>query len=212
MAEYLGDTEDLVAAIRGASKPIALVIGSALCTNPSDPAHGVPNAIGMVSMIRGAVVRRGLNASKFDRLVEGKRGAEAYQTGMSFLQASAGQDEVNNVVRDAVLRAHKNPSSIVLSDVTSDGRPQDWILPPAIGTLARWLVSQPPGRVGAVLTTNFDPFLGLAVDAHGGRYRLSCWTLMVASSATLSSRKAFSRLSTCMATGGEATHSTPLCS
>lgn len=173
VTEYLGDTEDLIAAIRGTSKPIALVIGSALCTNPSDPLHGVPNATGMVDIIREAVIQRGLNVSKFENRVDGKRGAEAYQLGMAFLQATASQDEVNNVIRRAVLRAHKNPTSVILSDITSDFKPQDWILPPAIEVLGHWLVSQPPGGIGPVLTTNFDPFIELAVKVHRGSFRVS---------------------------------------
>jgi SIR2-like domain len=169
VTDYLADIEDLISAIRDTPKPLAILVGSALSIDPADPEHGVLNVAGMLELVRETIEHRGLNLSKFETSVRDKQGSEAYQIAMSFLQANSGQDEVNKVIQQAVLRARRDTASD--GDRLTDGKPSDWYFPRAIDSLAEWLVAQKTNRLGAVLTTNFDPLIELAIEAHGGNYR-----------------------------------------
>lgn len=93
--------------------------------------------------------------------------AARYQAAMNFVVTSYGQDKLNEIVRQAVLRArkHHDSPSKTLDELnrTTDG----WDMSPAVAALGRIIASHRASCSLPLLTTNFDPLLELSIRAAG---------------------------------------------
>jgi hypothetical protein len=131
---------------------------------------GVPGVEGMIALAREAVARTDKqNLSGFDTELERATAQERYQKAMSFLINYHGQEIVNEVVTLAVRQALK-PGGPADADPGEEERDLDgWQIPPGTQRLADLLVRFPGRFPGPVLTTNFDPLLGIAVRRAAGQ-------------------------------------------
>ena len=104
-----------------------------------------------------------------------------YQSAFSFLHARRGQTAANQVVRAAVwssLDLTNWPSELPpttprdVTDAVCRSIETDigaWYLPPAVASLGRLLVDCTDAFGHVVLTTNFDPLIGVSIAKHGGK-------------------------------------------
>ncbi|TAK22884.1 MAG: CHAT domain-containing protein [Chloroflexota bacterium] len=168
MPVTLSPADYLPHAIGFTSRPIALLVGSALSRSP-DGRRGVPGVDAMVDLVHAEASTPALR-QRLDRLLDGKLGTERYQIAMGWLSATRGPQGVRRVVASAVARARRLPFAGPPEQETSDGDPAEWEIPTACQQLARFVVSG-AGRVGPVLTTNFDPLVSLAIRAAGGQLK-----------------------------------------
>ena len=108
--------------------------------------------------------------------------ANRYRKAFEYLQATRGHEAVSRVVRTAVWKAidiakwpsHIPPSSAANADSNiceSIERCVDaWVLPSAVDILGRLLVNHQDRLGRAILTTNFDPLIGISISKHGGHH------------------------------------------
>lgn len=168
MAIDLHDQAAFIDAVTaGADRPIAFLVGSPLSW---DKGGGVPGVTEMIdvakSLVRAKLPRR---LADFEQKLHGWVGADAYQAAMKWLHGSLTQSGVNEVIRQAVLKA-RNLSSA--ANFQGDGDPLDWYLPAGVRGLAALLTSGGDRFPGPVLTTNFDPLISLSIRDAGARRRL----------------------------------------
>lgn len=187
MSDYttLGDTSEyydskqllarLSNGILGSDRQIVFVVGSAL-TAPRRPGErGVPGVDGIIDLIRSELAE-----DELQDLARDVAGAtNKYQEAFHFLLGSRGPQVANQVIRKAVASARLDSvakdSGYELTVATSEeacrGFEQDpagWHLTDGVKALGELAVRY-PGRFGKViLTTNFDPLVGVSVSAAGG--------------------------------------------
>jgi formylglycine-generating enzyme required for sulfatase activity len=135
-------------------RPLAFVIGAGLSS-------GIPDAAGMVELVRAELNLRGLG-QRFERELGGVEALGHYAAALNFIETQAGPWLVDALVDEAVRMARRSDAPV---DFEGDGRPEHWHLPRGLVGLARLLVGRP---AATVLTTNFDPLLSLAIEAAGG--------------------------------------------
>jgi hypothetical protein len=148
----------IAAAIEDDTRPLVLLLGSGVCVpNRSNP--GVPGASALMEDIRA-------------KLGDDWVPVDSYQLAFEQLIKRRGQDAANKVIRNAVLQARIKPASDLSSaDATEserlEGIEEDsfgWHLPGALKALAA-LAAHHPKKIGpAVLTTNFDPLIEVALS------------------------------------------------
>ncbi len=162
------DKKFLGKAIRTSTKPIAFLVGAPISTDKDG--NGVPGVSQMIHIIKEYIKEEMISElPDFEETIQGKLYAEQYQAAMSWIHASFHQNAVNTIIRRAVLKACKNPTSIGDPDnPTQDGEPSDWYLPPGTQGLANLICSHHPKGWGPILTPNFDPLISMAISAAGG--------------------------------------------
>lgn len=157
-----------------------LVIGSGL-TTPVDGCPGVPSTGGLVDLLHEAVrENRRSSGPQSDFLAAVRTADNKYLAAFSFAGAqrkgNLGQAALGAVVRRAVLETYRGERSqldrLIEGDAAAcreaEGRCGDWRLRPGLQALGRILVDSPNNRFGAVLTSNFDPLIEIAVQKEGG--------------------------------------------
>ena len=96
--------EALISALNVTVKSVAFLVGSPISNDING--KGVPSMSQMLNIIREVVLEKVPSESlNYDKIMEGKVGAKAYQSAMDWLQAYVNQDAVNVVVRKTVLRS-----------------------------------------------------------------------------------------------------------
>jgi hypothetical protein len=172
--------ERLTAGVRRANQRAVYLVGSAL-TAPVQPfVPGVPGVEGVIELIRNEFDDPDQTA-EFDKALDeyGNR----YQNAFTFLLGRRGQQAANEVIKRAVWKARKpiitsDTSSVYLptadtSDETCQSLDNDfegWLLTPGMNALGQLLAGYPDRFGRAVLTTNFDPLLEVAIRKFGGQY------------------------------------------
>lgn len=178
-------SDDLVQRLRGGDRPVVFLVGSAL-TMPVGGRPGVPGVEAMVELVRAEVgaargsggaarqAARQALATLEDALARASDGGSRYQTAFEQLKALVdGAASVNAVIRRAVLAARTVPTDVDVGQADAlallETRADGWHLGPAVKALGL-LIARDPRRFGrAVLTTNFDPLIELAIRAAGGQ-------------------------------------------
>ncbi|HCJ6811120.1 TPA: SIR2 family protein [Vibrio cholerae] len=156
--------------IKNNKKDIALLIGSPLSAPDEQGGLGVPNVRGVLEIIDDVVTD--LDGLKEEYLVEveGLRDTEKYQKAFTFLQENTSQDEINQIIRRAVLKSTYSYHDADVSDVYKlnelTSRASEWYIPSATEALAKLVVSSNK-ITGPIFTTNFDPLLTIALDKLG---------------------------------------------
>ena len=161
------DKGAFISAARVEGPSVAFLVGAPLA---EDSAGGVAGVSAMLALIKEEVQRsRPHLVAAYEIEIAGKTGGAAYQAAMGWLQGYLRQDAVNRVVKSAVLRARKPGAAATFAE---DGVPADWYIPSGIRQLAQLVSSQRQQFPGPILTTNFDPLIGLAIREAGGLERL----------------------------------------
>jgi hypothetical protein len=159
-------------------RPVVFLVGSALTAPPRPEAAGVPNVAGIVDLIRAEFSEEALATLDSQLAASSNR----YQTAFAFLLARRGQNFVNDVVKRAIWKARKldvagavtkyEPSSRMDEELCKafDNDFDSWELTPGVRSLGDLATYQPHLFGQAILTTNFDPLIEVAIGRAGGRY------------------------------------------
>ena len=93
-----------------------------------------------------------------------------YRAMFEWIGSTQGPNAANELVIDAVLQARCSPPSSRDPDrlARMERDTAGWKLPSAVWALG-WLAARHPQRIRAVLTTNFDPLIEVAIAEAGGR-------------------------------------------
>ncbi|MCA9542350.1 MAG: SIR2 family protein, partial [Myxococcales bacterium] len=138
-------------------REVVWLVGSAL-TMPS-----VPGVSGVVELIRAGLDRSLRRA--FEREMADAGPAAQYQSALRFVRDNrGGADAMNAVIRDAVLKAHR-VGGVDLAALEAEV--EGWRLTKASKALG-WIAAKHPEKARAVLTTNFDPLVEVAIRWSGG--------------------------------------------
>jgi tetratricopeptide (TPR) repeat protein len=172
--------ERLTAGIRRANQRAVFLVGSAV-TAPAQPhLPGVPGVEGVIDLIRAEFDDRA-QISELDKALDEQD--NRYQAAFTFLLGRRGQQAANEIIKRAVWKARKPviasevngsymPTSATPDDacLTLDSDFEGWLLTPSVEALGQ-LIAGYPDRFGrAILTTNFDPLLEVAIAKFGGHY------------------------------------------
>jgi len=145
---------------------VVFLVGSGLVAPMSADQPGVPAVDGMVDLIRARYRGQAEPLAAFERHLEAAQ-TNRYQAAFQYLQRTHGQDEVNRVIREGVLKARwKELTGEAVQEGDLTALEQDmngWFISPALEELGR-IVTQFPDEYGRyVLTTNFDPLIEVAI-------------------------------------------------
>jgi len=144
---------------------------------PSDP--GVLDVEGIINLIRS------LFATNLSALAElnkeiAKTPQYRYQAAFNFVLARRGQDSANEIIRKAVLGAHRRNKELLpgLKDMVDtdfrnlENQVTDWCIPSNLLALGNIAAKFPTPFGRRILTSNFDPLIELALNSVGAsQYR-----------------------------------------
>jgi tetratricopeptide (TPR) repeat protein len=149
-------------------KKFTFLVGSGLTCPTAEYSIGVSSVIEIIQRIRTKLEEFG--ASELDLNI-GHSGA-VYQHAMSQLLLNGGQDELNLVIKEAVLNARINSEvTIAGGNLTEKDLEHDinnWFLRPGVEALGRLFVHYRQSFTGPILTSNFDPLLEISTRKNGG--------------------------------------------
>jgi hypothetical protein len=171
--------ERLTGGVLRSRQHVVFLVGSALAASPVPGQVGVPNVDGVIELIRNEF--DGDQASEFDKSILAH--PTPYQAAFTFLLGRRGQQSANDIIKRAVWKARKTifssngPKPFVPSAGTSDeacaaldSDCDGWELTPGIEAIGQLATAYPDFFGKAILTTNFDPLLEVAIDRSGGRH------------------------------------------
>ncbi len=161
--------------ILGSGRQIVFVVGSALTAPRSAGERGVPGVDGVIDLIGSELA----DDERQDLARKMAGATNKYQDAFHFLLGSRGPQTANQVIRKAVasarLDAVARESGYELTVSTSDDAcrgfeadPAGWHLTPGVKALGELAVGHPTSFGRVMLTTNFDPLIGVAITAAGG--------------------------------------------
>lgn len=152
------------------------LVGAPMSAPVTPGSPGVPDAEGIIELIRREFEDEPSQMSSLQAVLSGAR-ERRYQQAFLFLQGRRGQKTANEIVRRAVMASRIPGSRFVGSDLSGFGddeyRQMDldvsgWALRSGAEALGK-LASRYPERFGrAILTTNFDPLVEVAIRRAGG--------------------------------------------
>ncbi|QIP06420.1 NB-ARC domain-containing protein [Bradyrhizobium symbiodeficiens] len=161
---------------RRSSRSIAFLFGSGVTAPRQSGEPGVPGAEEIVKLIR-AEFENSEQEAAFDNAIS--TASNRYQSAFQFLLGRRSQELANEIIKRAVWHARKKLSqhpfqpSVTTTDQicsTLDSDLEGWFLNPAVEAIGK-LVAYYPEQFGRqLLTTNFDPLLGVAIEINGGRH------------------------------------------
>jgi tetratricopeptide (TPR) repeat protein len=166
----------LAHAARQESKRIVFLLGSPVSASYGN-SPGVSDVDGIVEAIRSEFSGdEHAHASLQSELAQSS--SSAYQVAVNFLMGRRGQDAVNTLIRQAVVRARIDPNETTAQfrqladpDAVAESLEKDrdgWFIPACLQDLAKLCVQLPTAFGQLQLTTNFDPLLTLAIQQAGG--------------------------------------------
>jgi tetratricopeptide (TPR) repeat protein len=170
--------ERLSTGVQRSNQPVMFLVGSGLTapTKKGDP--GVPGVSGVIDLIRaefGAAQQMELEKQIDDN-------ANPYQAAFSFLLGRRGQQAANHVIRQAVWQARSATSTKLANSFSLGGNTPDdvcrsldtdldgWSLTPGVDAIGGLIARYPDHFGRAILTTNFDPLLAVAIARHKGNF------------------------------------------
>jgi hypothetical protein len=170
--------ERLTRGVKRADRPVIFLVGSAITAPLNEHTAGVPGVGGMIELIRNEFDDPA-QRTEFERTISSSD--SQYQAAFLFLLGRRGQQAANEIIKRAVWRARKPvfasgiPGTYSPSETTSDetcrildSDYEGWLLTPSVAAIGN-LIADFPERFGrAILTTNFDPLLEVAIVKSGG--------------------------------------------
>lgn len=145
------------------SQRISFLVGSGV-TLPTAKHRGVPGTAHIVEIIRQRFADEE-GRKMLDEALAGKTGAVAYQAAMSLLVQCEGQIALNEVIASAVLQACTTSKTTLCNDADFEQLENDlsaWDINEGVSALAT-LYAGHPSLIGPILTSNFDPLIGIAI-------------------------------------------------
>jgi tetratricopeptide (TPR) repeat protein len=179
--------------LENSEKDVVFVVGAPL-TAPVDNERGVANVDGVVELIRSEFSSKKSHIEKLES--ELRTSKNSYQSAFEFLVGRAGQDAANRIVKRAVSRSLLPSNGVEWFDSIDkladdqlqsfDTQPDAWHFSPAVNALGA-LITKYPDRFGkALITSNFDPLVELAILNNGG----SAWRTALSVDGSLTQSKA----------------------
>jgi tetratricopeptide (TPR) repeat protein len=162
----------LTRAIELRHQQVIFLVGSPLSAPVAPSSIGVPNVDGIIAMIRGEFAGDTAELADYEREIA-QSCDRRYQDAFRFLQGNRGQPVANEVIRRAVLRSRttKNDKEN-LSDAGCrllESDLEGWTISPSTAALGRLVTNYPTVFGHALLTTNYDPLLEIAIRRAGGQ-------------------------------------------
>ncbi|OVZ85528.1 SIR2 family protein [Yersinia intermedia] len=151
MNNPLASKQALLSAISRSKKPISILVGSPISAPEYLNALGVSSVTEIVTMIE-SVVREENLTEEYREYVKSENTTERYQEGFEFIKNFISQDAVNNIIREAVLKAYDDKNSC-------------WHIPKGIDNICK-IVSSKRIHVQNIITTNFDPLIEEGLKKH----------------------------------------------
>ena len=162
---HLASQKALISAIVKAERDVSILVGSPLSMPDSQGSPGVPSVSGVLDILLERVNSENLE-HEYSQETKGLSDGERYQAGFQFLRSWVGQDAVNDVVRQAVLKS-RNADSLENSSFEEIEKDQKgWYIPSGTKALGE-IVANHQKFSGPVLTTNFDPLVSNAINKAG---------------------------------------------
>ena len=169
----------LTQGLKSGNLPVRFLVGSALTASADPASPGVLNVREVVDLIKNSFSGPAL----VELEAELASADNHYQVAFQFLVGRRGQQAANEIIKRAVWAARKKPYSATQQTTYAPGREvsdeacreldgdlDGWNVPPGATALAQ-LVTNHPDRFGQhVLTTNFDPLIGVAIKQAGGQF------------------------------------------
>lgn len=169
----------LTTGTKRSGRPVVFLLGSAITAPSSIFPAGVPNAEGVIAIIGEEFQQGGLQ--EFSAALDGS--SNRYQAAFSYLIGRRGQQAANDVIKAAVWMARRKAKGLdsgqfySVSSNTDDATCRSfeteyafWSLGPAVSAIGK-LAAQYPSHFGqTILTTNFDPLIGVAIGVAGGNW------------------------------------------
>ncbi|AMG99257.2 hypothetical protein AL485_08775 [Serratia liquefaciens] len=152
MTSQLASTQALLSAITRSKKPLTILLGSPVSTSENLDSLGVSSVSEIVGMIEETLHKENL-FDQYTDIVKSNNTNEKYQDGFDFIKNYISQDEVNNIIKQAVLKAFNNENN-------------SWHIPSGLNTLCS-LISLGVLNVANIITTNFDPLIEEGIKKHG---------------------------------------------
>lgn len=170
--------ERLTVGLKRSDRPVVFLLGSPLAAPLNPQLSGVPLVDGVIDLIRQEFLDPDQRTS-FEQAVT--TAPNPYQAAFTFLLGRRGPDAANEVIRRAVWAARKpifgSASVYSPSNATSeesckslDTDYDGWAIQPGAEALGRLITAYPQRFGHALLTTNFDPILEVAIGKAGGHY------------------------------------------
>lgn len=154
---------------------VICVVGSPLSAPIQVGSPGVPGVSGIIQMIRQEYADSEEESASLEAALNSAQG-RTYQAAFRFLQGTRGQVVANEIVRRAVLCA-RNCCAPTPQLILNDGECrllesalESWQLNPGILALGRLIAEYPSVFGCALLTTNFDPLIEIAIRRASGTY------------------------------------------
>jgi hypothetical protein len=153
---------------------IVFLVGSGLTLPSAVGAPGVPGAGELVRRVTDRLKKSGAKLPDG----AGNPGPLDYQEALELYRHHRGQRGLDELVREAVLEAcvEGDPAEIAAAragDLEACRRLERtlaaWALPPGVEALGRLIAACPDTLGAAVLTTNFDPLVEVAIRRAGGQ-------------------------------------------
>ncbi len=148
-------------------EPVTFLFGSAL-TAPGSRLEelGVPNAYTLIEN----VVESFRGTEEIDSLESALKLSDQssrYQEAMKFVIDCRGQDALNKLIQNAVLKARTQPAKHDQSLEQIELDTQGWYLRAAVEAVGRLVVEHPKTFYAPILTSNFDPLLEVSLRKAG---------------------------------------------
>lgn len=160
----------------GSGKKVIFVTGSPMTAPHGDSRYGIANVQSVVELIRDQFLARPARLEALDRELSTSK--NRYQSAFKFLTGGRGQDAANKIVKQAVSGAllinKNNISKDTICSLTNDqlaNLDKDtrcWHLSPGVDALGQLIADFSETFGKAVVTSNFDPLIEVAINKHGG--------------------------------------------
>jgi SIR2-like protein len=158
-----------------AGERFVFVLGSAV-TAPAGP--GEPGVPGVTALVRSMRAKLGKLTSKG---LLGGDPAATYQAAIRLMRRRLGPESVDELIRDAVQSCLlPRKTTITLSPfafrpsgelaVDPEEITEAWLLPPAVKAIGELVMIGGRQYGQDILTTNFDPLIGISIARAGGHY------------------------------------------
>jgi tetratricopeptide (TPR) repeat protein len=170
--------ERLTTGVQRSNQPVIFLVGSALTAPIRDGGAGVPGVQGVIELIKAE-----FDAAQQNELEKQiSENANPYQAAFSFLLGRRGQQAANQIIRQAVWKARSAVSTKLANSFSLVGNTPDdvcrsldtdldgWNPTPGVEAVGGLIARYPEHFGRAVLTTNFDPLLGIAIARSKGNF------------------------------------------
>ena len=155
------------------TRQIVFLLGAGLTMPVKDDGPGVPGTKGVISLMRERLY--GIARERLDAVLV-RKSQNPYQSAFECFSKFVSQDAIDQLIRDAVLRARSTASPKTHEDASPleparlEQSPKGWFLPLGIQALGTLLSDFGSRFANTVLTTNFDPLIELGILNAGGAY------------------------------------------